>query len=138
MESRDGRLTEGKESYSLRAYEQVTVSATQTTNQEFDTDPYDLDLPSDWDYTVEGGRVDYVNEESTVRVSITEFPRHLQVYWWVDTYTREDRDDDWVPREAGLGDSFRNPEDAIRVAEVLVESAEEGDDFTELPVSDIA
>lgn len=138
METHDKKATEWKESYPLGVYDRVTVAATQTMNKQFDTDPYDLDLPSEWDYAVEGGRVDYVNDESTVRVSITEFPRHLQVYWWVDMYTRENAAADWVQREAGLGDSFRNPEDAVRVAEVLVESVEEGDDLTELPVIDIA
>ncbi|SEO24370.1 hypothetical protein SAMN04487948_101295 [Halogranum amylolyticum] len=102
-----------------------------------DTDPYDLDLPSEWCYTVEGGRVVYENEASTVRVSITEFSRHLQVYWWVDVFTREETDAEWTKREAGLGDSFRDPDDAVRVAEVLVESVKDGDDFTELPVSDV-
>lgn len=100
-------------------------------------DPYELDIPTEWHHTVEGGRVDYENEESTVRVSITEFSRHLQVYWWVDVFTRADTDAEWTKREAGLGDSFRDPDEAVQVAEVLVESVEDGDDFTELPVSDI-
>ncbi|EJN58474.1 hypothetical protein HSB1_29520 [Halogranum salarium B-1] len=100
-------------------------------------DPYDLDRPNNWSYAVDDGRVVYENDDATVRVSITEFSRHLQVYWWVDVFTRDDTEETWTKREAGLGDSFRDPEDAAQVAEVLVESVEDGDDFTELPVSTV-
>ena len=134
--SHDAALPEGKEGYSLGPKRVVSVPAIQSMPEQSDADPYDLDLPAQWTHVVEGGRVTYENEESTVRVSITEFSRHLQVYWWVDLFTRTDSDDRWTKREAGLGDSFRDPEDAARVVEVLVESVEEGDDFTELPVSD--
>jgi hypothetical protein len=136
MEPHDVTGLEGKEGYLSNAYPWASVPATRLMSQQSDSDPYDLDLPNEWCYTVEDGRVVYENEDSTVRVSITEFSRHLQVYWWVDVFTREG-DDEWTKREAGLGDSFRDPDDAARVAEVLVESVEEGDDFTELPVSDI-
>lgn len=128
---------EGKEGYSLGPNSVVSVPAIQSMTEQSDADPYDLDLPAQWSHVVEDGRVTYENEESTVRVSITEFSRHLQVYWWVDLFTRADADDRWTKREAGLGDSFRDPEDAARVVEVLIESVEEGDDFTELPVSDV-
>lgn len=137
MEPHDVAGLEGKEGYLSNTYPWTSVPATRLMSQQSDADPYDLDLPNEWSHTVEDGRVIYENEDSTVRVSITEFSRHLQVYWWVDVFTREEESGEWTKREAGLGDSFRDPDDAVRVAEVLVESVEDGDDFTELPVSDI-
>lgn len=109
--------------------------ATTTTLTKPDPDPYDLGVPSNWTVSVDGGCVTYENTASTVRIRLTEFARHLRVYWWVDLYTR-DCDGEWTKREAGLGDSFRDPEEAARVADVLIESVEAGDDFSQLPVID--
>ncbi|WP_101294292.1 hypothetical protein [Halegenticoccus soli] len=91
------------------------------------SDPYDLDLGANWRVRVGDGRVDYVDDSSGVRVAITEFQRHLQVYWWVDVYTREDGT--WIGREVGLGDSYRDPESAAEAAQSVVDAVCRGDDL---------
>lgn len=96
-------------------------------------DPYELDLPTEWTYTVEDGRVDYVDADETARITISEFSRHLQVYWWVDVYTRSE-DGSWTQREVGTGDSFRSGEAAARAAQSVIDATEDGDDLSEAPI----
>ncbi|WP_129112854.1 hypothetical protein [Halegenticoccus tardaugens] len=96
-------------------------------------DPYDLDLPAGWRCDSTDSSVDYLNDPSTVRITITEFSRHVQVYWWVDVYTRSTGSDEWVKREVGLGDSYRDPARAAAAAQEAIDAVE-GDGLGRRPV----
>ncbi len=98
-----------------------------------DDDPYELDLPTGWTCTVDDGRIDYVDADGTARITITEFSRHLQVYWWVDVYTRSGSGD-WTQREVGTGDSYRSGDAAARAAQSVVDAVADGEDLSEAPI----
>jgi hypothetical protein len=82
-------------------------------------DPYGLDLPPGWTRAVSDGEVTYENRSRTRRITIEEFSKHLALYWWVDVYERTS--DGWERREVGVGDSYRDPQDAADAVQTYVD-----------------
>jgi hypothetical protein len=83
-------------------------------------DPYGLDVPPGWTGRVDGDRTTYESADGERRVVITEFSRGLSIYWWVDVY---ERDGEWTRREAGVGDTHTDPDDAAAAAQSYVDAA---------------
>ena len=83
-------------------------------------DPYDCTRPAEWTASEDGDTVAYTNPAGTRRVTITEVSRGLSLFWWVDAARRPTTDADWEPVTTDTGDSFRDPERAVRAAETVV------------------
>jgi hypothetical protein len=83
-------------------------------------DPYDCTHPAEWTASEDGDTVAYTNPAGTRRVTITEVSRGLSLFWWVDAARRPEPGADWDPVATDTGDSFRDPERAVRAAESVV------------------
>jgi hypothetical protein len=90
------------------------------------SDPYDCRLPAGWTAGQDGDAVAYTNPAETRRVTITEFSRGLSLFWWVDAARRPTPSGDWEPAATGAGESFRDPERAVRAAAGVVSRLAEG------------
>ena len=95
-------------------------------------DPFGVDVPEGWNRTVDAERTVYEADDADVRVEIRELTRRLSIYWWVDAYERAG--DEWVQRDVGVEDTFRDPDAAAAAAQAVVEAASAGRRLSELNV----
>lgn len=87
-------------------------------------DPFGVDVPEGWTRTVDADRTVYEADGAGVRVEVRELTRRLSIYWWVDVYERVG--DEWVSRDVGVEDTFRDSDDAAAAAQAVVRAASSG------------
>lgn len=103
----------------------LATHATESDDpEEPSTDPFGVDVPEGWTRDVDAERTVYEADDAAVRVEIRELSRRLSLYWWVDVSERVDGE--WTRRDAGIEDTFRDPDAAAAAAQAAVDAAAAG------------
>lgn len=99
----------------------ATLATESDDSEEPSTDPFGVDVPEGWTRDVDAERTVYEADDAAVRVEIRELSRRLSLYWWVDVSERVDGE--WTRRDAGIEDTFRDPDAAAAAAQAAVDAA---------------
>lgn len=96
-------------------------------------DPFGVVVPAGWTRDADADRTVYRADGAGVRVEIRELSRRLSLYWWVDVYERVGGE--WVHRDVGVEDTFRNSDAAAAAAQTVVDATEAGRRPSEMEVT---